>query len=460
MAENKRKIYLLKDLPPEVKAVTFAKCSRTDKNFAEIADELTEEKSAEFNEKWVVGYGHSSIAEHAVLNLAVENISRLATEVLEGNRLGSYTEKSSRYQIFAEDDYYLPPNFENTEEAVLYPETMRFLMKNYLHFYAKIFEHLKNKIPKKMDEEPAKYEARLKPLALDSARYILPVASLANIGVTMNARSLEYAITKMLSHPLKEVRELGQEIKKVSQKNLPTLVKYAQPNLYLMETNQALSELAKKYFQTKSSDQTNVMLVEYRDNAEDILVSAILYRYCHQSFVEIRSRVSNLSKEEKEEVISEGLKKLGDYDTPLKELEHVYYIFDCVMDEGAYYEFKRHRMCTQTVQDLTVENGYQAPPVIEENEELKQLFLASSNKVEDIFPKIAAKFPEEAKYLVLNAYRRRVLVSLNLRELYYLVKLRTSPAAHFSIREIVRRMYELVKEKHPAFVKYIKIRKT
>ncbi|MFA5070657.1 MAG: FAD-dependent thymidylate synthase [Patescibacteria group bacterium] len=459
MPENKRRVYLLKDLPPEVKAVTFAKCSRTDKNFAEIADELTEEKSAEFNEKWVVGYGHSSVAEHAVLNLAVENISRLATEVLEGNRLASYTEKSSRYQVFAEDDFYFPPNMEKTEFEGLYLETLKFLMKNYLNFYVKILEYLKNKIPKKMDEEPAKYEARLKPQALDSARYILPVASLANIGVTMNARVLEYAITKMLSHPLAEVQDLGQEIKKVSQKNLPTLVKYAQPNIYLRETALGLAELAQKYFSTKSNDQTNVMLVEYRDNAEDILVSALLYRYCHQSFVEVRSRVSNMTKEEKEEVIDEALKKYGDYDIPLKELEHVYYIFDCVMDEGAYYEFKRHRMCTQTVQDLTIENGYQTPPVIEENAELKQIFLASTNKVEEVYPKIAAKFPEESRYLVLNAYRRRILINLNLRELYHFVKLRTSPAAHFSIREIAKRMYQLVREKHPILVKYIKLRK-
>ena len=46
----------------------------------------------------VVGYGHASVAEHAVLHMAVENISRLACDALEDNRLASYTEKSSRYR--------------------------------------------------------------------------------------------------------------------------------------------------------------------------------------------------------------------------------------------------------------------------------------------------------------------------------------------------------------------------
>ena len=74
---NQRRIYTLpNNLMPEVKAVTFAKCSRSPEPFDKIAQELTEGKSAEFHEKWVVGYGHSSIAEHAIISLAVENVSK------------------------------------------------------------------------------------------------------------------------------------------------------------------------------------------------------------------------------------------------------------------------------------------------------------------------------------------------------------------------------------------------
>ena len=90
---NKRQVYLLdpQELPPETIAVTFAKTSRSPESFREIAAELNDARSAEFNEKWVVGYGHSSVAEHAVLHIALENISRLAVETLESNRLASYS---------------------------------------------------------------------------------------------------------------------------------------------------------------------------------------------------------------------------------------------------------------------------------------------------------------------------------------------------------------------------------
>ena len=93
-------IYLLspRHLSPETIAVAFAKTSRSPESFREIAAELNDAESAKFHEKCVVGYGHASVAEHAVLHIAFENVSRLAIECIESNRLASYTEKSTRYK--------------------------------------------------------------------------------------------------------------------------------------------------------------------------------------------------------------------------------------------------------------------------------------------------------------------------------------------------------------------------
>ena len=40
-------------------------------------------KAIQFMEKWVLGYGHSSVAEGAVIGLSLEGISILATKVIE-----------------------------------------------------------------------------------------------------------------------------------------------------------------------------------------------------------------------------------------------------------------------------------------------------------------------------------------------------------------------------------------
>src|SRR5512142_232049 len=117
-----REIYLLspRSLSPETIAVAFAKTSRSPESFRAIAAELSDEKSAQFHERWVVGYGHASVAEHAVLHIAVENVSRLAIESLESNRLASYTEKSTRYQVWDPESYYTPQAIDASHHAQSY----------------------------------------------------------------------------------------------------------------------------------------------------------------------------------------------------------------------------------------------------------------------------------------------------------------------------------------------------
>ena len=129
----KRQVYLLdpQQIPPETIAVTFAKTSRSPQSFREIAAGLTDEKSAEFHEKWVVGYGHASVAEHAVLHVAVDNISRLAVEVLESNRLASYTEKSTRYQKWDADAFQIPPELDGSPLRDKFIQTCRMLFETY-----------------------------------------------------------------------------------------------------------------------------------------------------------------------------------------------------------------------------------------------------------------------------------------------------------------------------------------
>jgi thymidylate synthase ThyX len=73
------------------------------------------------------------------------------------------------------------------------------------------------------------------------------------------------------------------------------------------------------------------------------------------------------------------------------------------------------------------------------------------------FEKISGKFPKEAQYVVPLAFRKRTLFTMNLRELYHFIKLRSSKEGHSSYRKIAREMYELLKEKHPLFARYVRI---
>jgi thymidylate synthase ThyX len=179
-----REIYLLDpmDLPPETIAVAFAKTSRSPQSFRQIAAELTDEKSAEFHEKWVVGYGHASVAEHAVLHIAVENISRLAVECLESNRLASYTEKSTRYQKWGGQDFYTPPELEEHALRGLYEDTLSLLFETYQLTLNPVKEVIAARAPRQEGESDGAFDRRIRSEYVDVCRFLLPAASLAKCG--------------------------------------------------------------------------------------------------------------------------------------------------------------------------------------------------------------------------------------------------------------------------------------
>src|SRR5512140_161519 len=132
-------VFALSGLPEEVIAVLFAYYSRSRDDLRtnlarlladqeiEIAEgaarpalSLATEKARAFHEKWVVGYGHASVAEHAVIHLAIENVSIVASKVIEDLRLGAFTEKSTRYVPFDTTKYHTPGRFAGTAAATVF----------------------------------------------------------------------------------------------------------------------------------------------------------------------------------------------------------------------------------------------------------------------------------------------------------------------------------------------------
>ena len=58
-------------------------------------------------------------------------------------------------------------------------------------------------------------------------------------------------------------------------------------------------------------------------------------------------------------------------------------------------------------------------------------------------------FFQAAPYLLTHAHHRRMITRMNLRECYHLLKLRTSPKAHASIREPMNQALAALREVHP-----------
>lgn len=457
---RERQVYLLdpKQLGPETIAVTFAKTSRSPQSFREIASELTDEKSAQFNERWVVGYGHSSVAEHAVLHLAVENISRLAVECLQSNRLASYTEKSTRYQRWNTADYFLPPEFQHTSLEKIFLEIVQELFLIYQQTTDKLCDHIKQTNEKPADLSSAVYENQVRTKAIDCSRFLLPAAALANVGMTVNARELEHAICKLLSHPLREIQSVGEEIKKIAQESIPTLVKYAHSIPSMSDSCQDLPAVQPEKTNSRQ-ERASCTMIEADPGGEDRVLAAILYRYGSMSFEKCLEFVQQSSKIEKQKIADRVMHNLVEHDQPIRELEYAGFTFDIVLDQGACYELKRHRMMTQTVQQLSTRLGYATPKLIQESGQEKEYRDVMENASE-VYEELAEFNPAAASYVVPNGFYRRVLIQLNMREAFTFLSLRSAPNAHFSLRLLAHQMADRMDDSIPHFNPYMRLEQT
>ena len=497
-----RRVYLLspRALSPETIAVTFAKTSRSAQTFQEIAAELTDEKSAQFHEKWVVGYGHASVAEHAVLHVAFENVSRLAIETIESNRLASYTEKSTRYQRWEPDGYYVPAEVLGTAHEAVYRSACQALFDAYRESLEPVRRVVQERIPRRDGESDAGWDGRIRARYVDVCRFLLPAAALANVGMTANARTLEHAIRKMLSHPLDEVRRLGEETRQAARAEVPTLLKYADPVPYARQAEVRLAREAESFPEghpVRPSANTGAVrtaspgppplrdaprgrdgpdgvpvsvrrggvaagasapatLAAWEAQGEAKVLAAALFPHSQGSWSEILSRIEAQTDDERLRLAEALLAGRGPHDVPLRALEYTSYVLEIVIDQGGYFELKRHRMMTQTPQRLTSGLGYAVPRLFAEAG-WEAAYRAALDAAGEAHQRLAAWNPDVAAYLVPNAYRRRVLLTANLREIFHLCELRAAPNAHFSIRRVALQIAEAIRGVHPILGAFLQL---
>lgn len=474
-------IYALKNLPEEVVAVLFAYYSRSRetlrRNLLRLIqdrdvelegrlkpssleeEELQEarERARQFHEKWVVGYGHSSVAEHAVVHLAIEDISIIATKIIEDTRLAAFTEKSTRYVLFDDERFFRPPRLQQSPYARVYEESVRCLLQTYRTLVPRVVAQIQLEHLRRAGQSERAYDAACRAKAFDILRYLLPTATLTNLGMTINGRALEHLLTKLFSHPLDEVRAIGALLKAEAVKIIPTLLKYADHNAYIAETDQALREIGEEVPRLGAPPEAPaVTLVSYPQDAEEQLATCILYGYVRLPWAQVHERVRQLSAGERQRVVDEYLKRRGSHDQPLRALEHLYYTFDILLDYGAFRDVQRHRMATQTRQDLSVEYGFSTPPEIIAYG-LQDSYEACMTKAADAYRQISQDFPLEAQYALPLAYRIRVLITWNLRELCHFIQLRSSRQGHFSYREIAQRVFRELERVHPLLARYIRV---
>ncbi|MCX7836376.1 MAG: FAD-dependent thymidylate synthase [candidate division WOR-3 bacterium] len=408
-------------LTPETLSCAYAWISRYDLPIDKLREKAISEiqKVRKTNKRIIFEMGHSSIAEHSVFNIDIIKISRLAVEEIEHFRFASYTEKSQRY-VKLKEGFYIPSEIKNSK-----------IGKNYEKIIKKLFLTYEDFIKKG--------------IAKEDARYLLPLATYTQLGMTINARSLEYMLRKFSASSLSEIKELGKKIFNKVKKVAPSLLRYYQATDYELKTKEELKNFLKEIpqFQKIEEKVEEVRLIAYHN--DDLISKALLYPYLLKSFPKDLS----LSKEEREKIIKKALKYLEFYDPVLREFELGFLVFEIIISAAAFAQLKRHRLVTLISQPYNPELKFTIPKSIIEKD-LEKEFRKRIEEAEELFYFLKEKLGiEKAQYILTNAHRKRILIGLNPRELYHISRLREDKEAQWEIRELTKKMSNIAKEKMP-----------
>jgi len=450
-----------RDLTPETVAAAYARISRNPRPVNELRTLARGEveKARASNRNIVFDMGHSSIAEHAVFNLDVLKVSRLLVEEIEKFRLASYTEKSQRYVLF-KDDFVIPAEVRKSGLEEAFTSIVRAQNRFYQVLYEKLRPHIFARNPD-LAADPAN-RLLLEGWAKEDARYIIPLATETQLGMTVNARNLELMIRRLAACPLIEAREYSRRLFDATKEVAPSLVRYTEPTAYDLETVKDLRaqtaliiakkqppslgdapEMDKDVADLAASGAVktdlSVRLLDATPGADEKVAAALLYSASNLPLARCREIAERMDREEKEALIKTALRRMKSYDAAPREFEHVGLLFELTISATAFAQMKRHRMATLTVQDYDPALGITIPPAVLAIG-MEKPFREICNRTEETWEKIRRAAPAAAAYILTNAHRRRVALRVNARELYHISRVRADRHAQWDIRETAMQM--------------------
>ena len=537
-AHNQTDVFAVHGADPEVLAYAMAKYSRSALSMRESLAEISAQRAEQFLNTFYFQYGHRSIADLAHIAFAVERLSLLAAIVLVDEQRWDGQERSTRYQNFLKSGWFFPGFGEDSPSAELYTNTVRGLFAAYDRTSAAVLETLKKRVVRPDGMKPEAYERTLRARAFDYARYLLPLATNTSLGQIVNARTLETQVSRLLSHPMAEVRELGNRlrdaatgpawnvnaqpaaalVKKLEEfekaatvryagtvpgagfgadesngtgvaggegllaaeaaslltrevRTAPTLVKYAQPNQYLIATRAVLEQAARELLsEVDIAPAPLVDLVERTETLEVELAATLIYWASDHPYRQVRDIVAGLPASRVEEIIEAGLRHRGRHDEALRAFHAGAALrFDIQMDIGGFRDMHRHRRATQIKQGFTARLGYETPTAGDLGPDVNLLaeagiladYQATVEAAHTAAARIAAGSAPEAAlsalYVLPLATRVRCLFKMDFAEAQYISELRSGPAGHFSYRRVAWEMYLALQRQHPSLARHIRV---
>jgi flavin-dependent thymidylate synthase len=431
---------------PETISAAYARISHSPRSIGSLRDTAVDEVDGarKSNENIVYRMGHSSIAEHAVFNIDIEDASRLLVEFLEHHRLASFTERSQRYVFFGNKELQIPPELKGSEME----EEVRELESGKFELYNQIcgMKSLKEKYGDKL---------------LEQARYVLGLTCPTDIGMTVNARELEYIISRGGSHELAEVRELSDKLLQAARHLAPSLIKYTDADDHERRSRNSMSTWIVENLDRLNSgigfddamDAGRVSVCSGRpafcDDPESEVAAALLFELTDMDLNQCRRTAMEMTDDDLLDFLRPVFSEYPLHSSLPRPFEMMDLTFDFDISASGFAQLKRHRMATILVKDYEPSRWF-TPPVFLEDPDLAGRYVKIMRRSESLHERIQEEMGTgPAQYVLTNAHMRKVIFKSNLRELYHFVRLRSDIHAQDEIRNISDRIVSVLKGHFP-----------
>jgi thymidylate synthase ThyX len=447
-------------MPPEKQAYALARYSRSPDSVTESIEWVRTHDSAKFLESFYFQYGHASIADLGHVTICFEGVSEIAAAEIEDEQLWDGQARSSRYQDFSNSGVIVPPELTPGEQTV-YLNAADELLQAYRTVKDKALSWLQTQLPRPKVMKLDAYERNLTARAFDVARYLLPFGIPTGVGQVTSIRTLEKQIRRLKGSEFEEVRNVGEELSAVCGREpectwaqdgsgrepvAPTLARHAERDEFPRRLRADLTEWASHHLPSSAGTPSKIVdLLQPTNQAADLCAS-LLYGVTNRSYRELYQIACDWSAERRKELLTVALGGRGQRDELPRQFRGAPFVFDIVMDIGAYRDLHRHRRCHQLRQAYTNQLGYSVPETVAEcgTEAVFTRALAIADGA-------LAKLPQPAaQYLLPFGAKSRFLFKMDFAELEYIARLRSGVKGHFSYRKIAWEMKQELERLDPA----------
>lgn len=445
----KPRVIALAPMPPERSAYALARYSRSPDPIQESIEWVRTHDSAKFLESFYFQYGHASIADLGHVAMCFEGVSELAATEIEDEQLWDGQARSSRYQDFSRSGFVTPPELRGNEAATYEAAGAR-LLEAYHKIHARMSEFLSEKTPRPDDMKPGAYQRNIAARAFDVARYTLFFGIPTGVGQVTSIRTLERQIRRLKALEYAELRDLADEIAAAcaappacaldgafaEEPVAPTLARHIEADEQAAKSRADLKCWASQNLPPPVGGATEIVDLLRPDDVHAEVVATLLYPVTERPFRELYELARGWSAAQRNEAIDVAIASERRRSELSREFRSAPFVFDIVMDIGAYRDLHRHRRCQQFRQAYTGSMGYETPELLVKAG-LENVYTSA---MADAFETLGRLREPGAHYLLPFGARSRFLFKMDFAEAEYISRLRSGVKGHFSYRKIAWEM--------------------